>query len=79
MPSLHAAYPLIVWFSTVKVFPNWHLFFLAFALLTGFAAVYLCHHYVIDVLLGYVYASVAYFGVDIVCSKVEEKDENESK
>ena len=59
IPSLQAAYPLIVWFTAFKVFPRYHLFFFALALLTGFAAVYLCHHYVIDVILGFIYASIA--------------------
>ena len=72
IPSLQAAYPLIVWFTAFKVFPRTHLIFFALALLTGFAAVYLGHHYVIDVLLGFFYASIAYYAVDKICSKVEE-------
>ena len=78
LPSLHAAYPLLVWITTRSVFPKFHWFFLALAILTGFAAVYLCDHYVIDVLLGACYAATAYFCVGVVCDEIEERDENHS-
>jgi len=74
LPSLHAAYPIIAWLHTRKSFPRMHWLFLAFALLTGFAAVYLLHHYLIDVLLGALYALVAYSLVSTLCSMIEKRD-----
>ena len=79
LPSLHAAYPFLVWITSLKVFPRAHWLFLGLSLLTGFAAVYLCHHYVIDVLLGLAYATIAYFGIGAICDVVEERDGKVSK
>jgi hypothetical protein len=53
MPSLHAAYPLIVLYFGIRYRMGWiNIFFLI--LMTGiwFAAVYNSHHYVLDVLAG---------------------------
>ncbi len=62
IPSLHAAYPLLVWLyvrhSPLKRF-HWVCF--GFWILMSFSAVFLGHHYVIDVLLGSLYALIAYY------------------
>ncbi|SRR5579871_284621 len=53
MPSLHASYPLLVFFYGLKYkFGLWNIFF--FIIMTGiwFAAVYNSHHYVLDILAG---------------------------
>jgi inositol phosphorylceramide synthase catalytic subunit len=53
MPSLHASYPLLVFFYGMKYkFRAWNLVF--FLIMTGiwFSAVYNAHHYVFDVLAG---------------------------
>jgi hypothetical protein len=61
VPSLHAAYPLLVWLYVRHTPLKRYLAgFVAFWLLMGFSAVFLGHHYVIDVLLGAVYAVLAY-------------------
>ena len=58
IPSLHISYPVlsVVFAMRLKKFRS---FTLVFASLVGFAAVYLNHHYLIDVLLGIVYGLVA--------------------
>ena len=58
LPSLHISYPVlsVVFAMRLKTFRR---FTLAFAGTVGFAAVYLNHHYLIDVLLGIVYGLVA--------------------
>ena len=58
IPSLHISYPVlsIVFAMRLKKFRS---FTFVFASLVGFAAVYLNHHYLIDVLLGIVYGLVA--------------------
>ena len=52
MPSLHVTYPLLVTLFTWKRGWRWRLPTLAFTLLVCFAAIYLAHHYVLDVLAG---------------------------
>jgi membrane-associated phospholipid phosphatase len=56
MPSLHVAYPLLVTLFTWDRGWRWRVPALAFTLLVSFSAVYLAHHYVIDVLAGYAVA-----------------------
>ena len=59
-PSLHVAYPLLVIWATFRARElRWaRAPAIAFFLLMCFSAVYLQHHYVIDVLLGVAYAIV---------------------
>ncbi|MEA2374581.1 MAG: hypothetical protein QOD53_1044 [Thermoleophilaceae bacterium] len=56
MPSLHAAFPMMMtclfWHKGWK----WRIPFLAYALAMGFSLVYLGEHWVIDILVGYGYA-----------------------
>jgi membrane-associated phospholipid phosphatase len=63
MPSLHAAYPFLLFCVVAGL--GWVHAVLAglFALLVGFSAIYLQHHYVWDVLLGWLYAVLAYASV----------------
>ncbi len=63
LPSLHAAYPVLCLGATWGLGARWRVGGAAFALLVGAAAVYLGHHYVIDVLAGWAYAAVALAGV----------------
>jgi inositol phosphorylceramide synthase catalytic subunit len=56
MPSLHVAYPLMVTLFTWGRGWRWRAPTIAFTLLVSFAAVYLAHHYVLDVLAGYAVA-----------------------
>lgn len=55
IPSLHAAYPLLAVFYAFR-FKSLRVFCVGFCLLMGFAAVYLNHHYVLDVLWGSAYS-----------------------
>lgn len=61
IPSLHASYPLLVFLYGRKLGKTWHdVASFLFFLLVCFAAVYLQHHYVIDVLVGILYALAAW-------------------
>jgi membrane-associated phospholipid phosphatase len=61
MPSLHVAYPTVVMLAVWNVRPRWvRVFAASFVALMAFAAVYLNHHYVLDVLAGLLTAVVAY-------------------
>jgi membrane-associated phospholipid phosphatase len=59
MPSLHAAYPALVVWQTWKLGRAWQVGTLAFAALVAFSAVYLQHHYILDVAAGLVAALAA--------------------
>ena len=53
MPSLHAAYPLIVFYFGIRYRMGWiNLFFLLLMAGIWFAAVYNSHHYILDILAG---------------------------
>jgi len=59
IPSLHATYPLIVLYYGIKKRLTWiNIIFVIFTLGIWFSAVYLGHHYIIDVVLGVVVAVV---------------------
>ena len=60
MPSLHVAYPLMVSLFTWERGWKWRVPTLLFTLLVCFSAVYLAHHYILDVLAGLFVAVISY-------------------
>jgi membrane-associated phospholipid phosphatase len=61
IPSLHCAYPLVVLLYARELRNRWlNAVFFGFYLLVVFSAVYLQHHYLLDVLLGTLYAGTGY-------------------
>jgi PAP2 superfamily protein len=62
-PSLHAGYPFLAFLFARRAFgkPGWLM--LAYAACVWLAVVYLADHYVVDVIGGIVYASVAYLAI----------------
>lgn len=64
IPSLHVSYPFLVCWVAWKHKRVLFLPALAFYFLMCFAAVYLQHHFVIDVVLGTAYAALAMYLVD---------------
>jgi hypothetical protein len=61
MPSLHCAYPMIVFLYARELERRWLTVALfAFYLLVVFSAIYLQHHYTLDALLGTLYAMAGY-------------------
>lgn len=61
MPSLHAAYPLLVLLFALSFFKLKGLIFLPYVLATWFSLVYLGEHYVVDVIGGAIYAIIFFF------------------
>ncbi|NIR87736.1 inositol phosphorylceramide synthase [Candidatus Bathyarchaeota archaeon] len=61
IPSLHAAYPWVVSLYAIKIKRIKALPILIFPLGVWFSAVYLGEHYIIDLLAGVAYSTVAYF------------------
>jgi hypothetical protein len=60
IPSMHAGFTMLGWLYARKLGKAWTLGYGFFALGMWWAALYLQHHYLIDVLLGILYAVVAY-------------------
>ncbi|MCX6791764.1 MAG: phosphatase PAP2 family protein, partial [Candidatus Gottesmanbacteria bacterium] len=56
VPSLHAAYPWLIFIFLLKKFRGLSIFALPYVAGVWFAVVYLGEHYVVDVILGFVYA-----------------------
>ena len=56
IPSMHAGFPLLVALFARRIMGRVSALFFVYAGLAAFAAVYLNHHYVIDLLAGWVFA-----------------------
>ena len=60
IPSLHAAYPVIVLYYGIKKRLGWiNWFFVIFMFGIWFSAVYSNHHYIIDIIIGVIIALIA--------------------
>lgn len=83
MPSLHAAYPTLVFCYMLKYFGKKWWFFGFYVLAVWFAIVYLGQHYVIDAIAGAVYAVVVFYVVEYLfalrAKKSLEVDDGGSK
>ena len=64
MPSLHAAYPMLVFLYLLKFFGKKMWFFSMYVLGVWVGIVYLGHHYVIDALVGAIYAVVIFYAIE---------------
>lgn len=63
LPSLHAAYPLLILFFAVRIFGKKVLWFLIYVLGVWFSLVYLGEHYVADIILGATYTIIVFLVV----------------
>lgn len=63
MPSLHAAFPVMLWLIIWKLRPRWGWLTIAYPLVMDWAVVYMGEHYVIDVIAGTVYGAGAFWAV----------------
>ncbi len=61
IPSMHAGYPVLTWLFARRVFGTKARWLWPYIGLIWFSALYLRHHYVIDLLAGALYVSVAYY------------------
>jgi hypothetical protein len=60
MPSLHAAYPVLVLLYAWRRWRRWGLTLIPYPLIVVFAIIYTGHHYAIDAIVGAAYAGVVY-------------------
>lgn len=61
VPSLHAAYPLLVLLFLYKFFKKKALFFIPYVLAVWVSIVYLGEHYVVDILIAIVYVIFVFY------------------
>ena len=72
IPSLHAAYSLLIALVLWRSAPRWpwRLLLAAYPLAMGFALVYSGEHYAIDIVLGWIYAVAAYVAVERIADRL---------
>ncbi len=64
VPSLHAAFPLLILFYLVKKFKTVGLLFLPYVIGVWFSVMYLGEHYFTDILIGIIYATAVFVVVE---------------
>jgi len=75
IPSMHAAFPMmLVYYSTKRINPFLTTLFIASMFSIWFGAIYTSHHYVIDVFLGILCATLAILIVEKLLKKAKTKD-----
>jgi hypothetical protein len=74
VPSLHAAYTLLITLVLWRLAPRWGRALLAlYPWAMAFALVYTAEHYFSDILLGWLYCGVAFFAVNRVADRLAER------
>lgn len=71
MPSLHSAYPFLIFLFCLSFFKWKGLFFLPYILGVWISLVYLGEHYVIDILAGILYATTSFIATLILKTKIK--------
>jgi PAP2 superfamily protein len=74
VPSLHAAYTLLIAIVLWRFAPWWGRVLLAlYPWAMAFALVYTSEHYFVDILLGWIYCVFAYWAVNRIADWIEER------
>ena len=60
MPSIHAAFPVLVWLVAWEVWPKWGWATVLYPIGMSFTVIYLGEHYAIDCIAGWSYAAAAF-------------------
>ena len=71
MPSLHAAFPVLIWLILWKLKPRWGWLAIAYPLLMDFAVVYMGEHYVTDCIAGTIYGAASFYLVWVLPGQVQ--------
>ena len=70
MPSLHAAFPVLVFLVAVHLRPRWGWLTAAYPAVMDFALVYMGEHYVVDIFAGTIYGVVAFLVVWVLPGRI---------
>ena len=77
LPSLHAAFPMLLLCFFWRTGTWVRVLGIAYVLAMGWTLVYGGEHYIFDVLLGWIYAVAVYFGVRWVRAKWKKNPNND--
>jgi PAP2 superfamily len=78
VPSLHAAYTLLITLFLWKLVPRWgRLLLFLYPWAMAFALVYTSEHYFVDILLGWVYCVIAFVVVKLAADRLAERRRRE--
>jgi inositol phosphorylceramide synthase catalytic subunit len=70
MPSLHSAYPIVVWYYSIRNRLRWgNIIFTMVVVGIWFGAVYTSHHYIVDVLAGILCAFAGIGLLELILAK----------
>jgi membrane-associated phospholipid phosphatase len=75
-PSLHSAYPWMIALFSFKVFKKKAIPVLIFPFGVWFSTIYLGEHYVIDVIGGVAYATIAFLLVEKLLPRLTQKSKS---
>jgi hypothetical protein len=73
LPSLHAAWPMVILLFVWKTAPRGRWLMVAYQCAMAFVLVYGAEHYVSDILLGYLYAVVAFVVVNRLITRYDAR------
>jgi membrane-associated phospholipid phosphatase len=73
MPSLHAAFPLMVFFFLYKWNKKMGIAFIPYVLGVWFAVIYLGEHYFIDMVIGTLYSTVIFIIIEKLSNHAKAK------
>lgn len=73
MPSIHFAVTFLLFWPMRQEGKRWGLIFFVYAVSMGFGLVYLGEHYVVDVLMGAVIATIGWFASGVILRTVAER------
>ncbi len=73
MPSLHAAYPFLIFLFFFKYFRKYSIIPFVYVLGVWFAVIYLGEHYVVDIIVGIIYTVFAFYFSSYIFNKYSGK------
>jgi hypothetical protein len=74
VPSLHAAYTLLITLFLWKLVPRWgRVLLVLYPWAMAFALVYTSEHYFVDILLGWIYCAIAFVAVKVAADRLAER------
>jgi membrane-associated phospholipid phosphatase len=73
VPSLHAAYTLLIVLFLWRAAGRGRWLLALYPLAMAFVLVYFAEHYLVDILLGWVYALFAFWAVNVLADRLAER------
>jgi membrane-associated phospholipid phosphatase len=73
VPSLHAAYSLLIVLFLWRFAGRGRGLLAVYPVAMAFALVYMAEHYVVDILLGWIYAVTAFWAVNRLAERIEQQ------